>query len=55
MIGHKTTASNCPREGLVKISGNISSQKEWLGFGTGCPGRWQSPHPWRYLRRVAVH
>lgn len=24
------------------ISGKISSQKEWGGTGTGCPGRWAS-------------
>jgi len=26
--------------GLDWILGKISSQKEWLGTGTGCPGRW---------------
>jgi len=31
-----------------------SSQKEWSGTGTGCPGRWWSHHPWRCLRTVEM-
>ena len=34
------------------ILGKISSLKEWSGIGTGCPGRWVSPHPWRCLKNV---
>jgi len=26
--------------------------KEWSGFGTGCPGRWWSHHPWRCSKNV---
>jgi len=24
----------------------------WSGIGTGCPGRWWSPHPWRCLKNM---
>mgnify|MGYP001856499587 CR=1 FL=1 len=34
------------------ILGKISSQNEWWGSGTGCPGRWWSHHPWRCSRTV---
>jgi len=34
------------------ILGKISSQKEWSDIGTGCPGRWSSPHPWRCSKTV---
>ena len=27
--------------------GKISLLKEWSDIGTGCPGQWGSPHPWR--------
>ena len=29
------------------ILGNISTQQEWWGTGSGCPGRWWSRCPWR--------
>jgi len=34
------------------ISGKISFLKEWSGTGTGCPGQWWSPHPWRCSKYV---
>jgi len=33
----------------------LSKQKTfclWSGIGTGCPGRWWSPHPWRCLKNM---
>lgn len=45
---------NLLRGGLDQIAGRISSQKGWLAFGTGCPGRWQSCYPWRNLRNVGM-
>jgi len=30
----------------------ISLLEEWSGIGTGCPGRWLSPHPWRCLNNM---
>jgi len=38
-IGQEGMASSCARGGSRWILGTISSQKEWLGTGTGCPGR----------------
>jgi len=38
--------------GLDWILGKISSLKEWSDIGTGCPGRWWSPHPRRCLKNV---
>jgi len=35
---------------LYWILGKISSLKEWLSIGTGCPVKWWSHHPWRYLK-----
>mgnify|MGYP001859334932 CR=1 FL=1 len=29
--------------GTVQKIGSISSPKQWLDTGTGCPGRWWSP------------
>jgi len=26
--------------------------KEWSGIGTGCPGRWLSPHSWRCSKNL---
>jgi len=26
--------------------GKMSLLKEWSDIGTGCPGKWWSPHPW---------
>jgi len=34
------------------ILGKISLLKEWSGIGTGCPGRWCSPCPWRCSTNV---
>ena len=48
----ETMASSCTRGGLDQILGKIASQKEWSGIGTGCPGKWWSPHPWRFLKNV---
>lgn len=31
--------------------GRISSQKERLGIGTSCPGKWWVLYPWRCLRK----
>lgn len=54
VIGHEKTASGCTRGGLDRESGIISSWKGWFGIGTGCPGRWGSLRPWRYLKAVAL-
>jgi len=35
--------SSCFR---LDIRKNIFTN-EWSGIGTGCPGQWWSPHPWR--------
>jgi len=32
------------------ILGNIYSLKGLSSTGTGCPGKWWSHHPWRYLK-----
>jgi len=40
------------REGLDWILGKISLLKEWSDIGTGCLGRWLSPHPCRCLKNV---
>ena len=34
------------------ILGKISSLKGLSSTGTGCPGKWLSHHPWRYLKDV---
>ena len=41
------TRSNGLRGGLDWTLGKISFLKEWSGIGTGCPGQWWSPHPWK--------
>jgi len=28
--------------------------KEWSGIGTGCPGKWWSPHPWSGSKNVQM-
>lgn len=45
VIGWEVMASSCPRGGSGWILGNISAPKEWLGTGTGCPGKWWVHHP----------
>jgi len=45
-------ASSCARGGSDWILWKISSLKEWLGAGMGCPGRWLSHCYWRCLRNV---
>jgi len=32
--------------------GKISSLKEWSDIGTGCPGKWWSPCPWRCSKNM---
>uniref|UniRef100_A0A8C2SZK3 Melanocortin 2 receptor accessory protein n=1 Tax=Coturnix japonica TaxID=93934 RepID=A0A8C2SZK3_COTJA len=39
-----------PREDLGWMLGGSSSLGEWLGPGTGCPGRLWMPRPWRCSR-----
>lgn len=34
---------------LDLILGRISSWQGWSSIGTGSPGKWWDPHPWRYL------
>ena len=36
------------------ILGTISSQREWSGIGTGCPGRWQGHCPWSCSRTAEM-
>lgn len=36
------------------ILGGLSSQREWLGNGTGCPRGWWSHCPWRCARTVEM-
>ncbi|KAK4825890.1 hypothetical protein QYF61_003246 [Mycteria americana] len=36
--------------GLDWILGKMSSLKGLSSIGTGCPGKWLSHHPWRYLK-----
>ncbi|KAK4825476.1 hypothetical protein QYF61_027631 [Mycteria americana] len=43
-------ASSCARGGLDWILGKPSSLKGLSSIGTGCPGKWLSHHPWRYLK-----
>ncbi|PKU38670.1 hypothetical protein llap_11024 [Limosa lapponica baueri] len=38
--------------GLDWILGKISSLKELSSIGMGCPGKWLSQHPWRYLKEM---
>jgi len=33
-------------------AGKMFLLKEWSGIGTGCPGKWWSPHPWRCSKNV---
>ena len=47
-------ASSCSRGGLDWMLGKISSPKGLLSIGTGCPGKWLSHHPWRYLKNVWI-
>lgn len=42
----------CAKEGSGWILGKLSSQKRLSRIRTGCPERWQNPHPWRYLKTV---
>ena len=53
-IERQVMALRCPRGGSGQILGSISSLKEWSGIGTGCPGRWWSPCPWRCSRAVEM-
>ena len=52
--GQERMASSCARLCLRSgwILRKISSQKDWLGTGKGCPQRWWSHHPWRCSRTV---
>ncbi|KAK4818318.1 LOW QUALITY PROTEIN: hypothetical protein QYF61_010780, partial [Mycteria americana] len=43
---------SCARGGLDWILGNFTSLKGLSSTGTGCPGKWLSHHPWRYLKDV---
>jgi len=45
-------ASYCVRGGLDELFGKISLLREWSDIGTGCPGKWWSPHPWRCSKNV---
>ncbi|KAK4817643.1 hypothetical protein QYF61_023233 [Mycteria americana] len=36
------------------ILGNFTSLKGLSSIGRGCPGKWLSPHPWRYLKDVGM-
>jgi len=47
-------ASSCTSRGLQWILGKISSLKEFWSIGTGCPGKWWSPHPWRCSKNMQV-
>ncbi|KAK4824104.1 hypothetical protein QYF61_010624, partial [Mycteria americana] len=39
------------RQGRFRLDiRKISSPKGLSGIGTGCPGKWLSHHPWRYLK-----
>ncbi|KAK4830328.1 hypothetical protein QYF61_010092 [Mycteria americana] len=37
---------------FLKKLGNFSSLKGLSSIGTGCPGKWLSRHPWKYLKDV---
>jgi len=54
VIGWEVMALTCTRRGAGWISERISSEKEWWGTGTCCPGRWWSHHPWRYSRSMEI-
>lgn len=43
-------ALSCARGALDCMLGKVSSPKGFLSIVTGCPGKWQNPHPWRYLK-----
>jgi len=43
---------NLPRGGLDWVLGKISLLKEQSGIGTGYPGQWWCPHPWKCLKDV---
>jgi len=45
-------ASSYIREDLDWILGKTSLLKEWSDIGTGCPGQWWSPHPWKCSKNV---
>jgi len=49
-LSSKLMAVSCTRGGSRWILGKNSSQKEWWGAGTACPGRWCSHRPWRRSR-----
>ena len=40
--------------GLDWILRKMSSLKGLSSTGTGCPGKWLSHHPWRYLKDVQL-
>ena len=50
-IGKEVLVLSCARGGSRWILGEIASQKEWWGIGTGCPGGWWSHCPWRCSRK----
>ena len=52
-IGWEGIALSCTRGGSGLVLGK-TSQKEWWGIGTGCPGRWWSHCPWRCSRNVLM-
>ena len=54
LTGREETASSCAKGGLDWISRKNSSPKELSSTGAGCPGKWLSHHPWRYLKDMQV-
>lgn len=47
LLGCKEMASSHARRGLGWMPRRISLKGGWLRIGTGFPGNWWNPHPWR--------
>lgn len=50
----KGAAWRCFRGDLSWTLGKGSFSREWLGTGTGCPGKWSQHQPWQSSRSIKV-
>lgn len=52
VVGQVEIASNFGTGGLDWELGKNSALKGLSSTGTDCPEKWQSHHPWRYLKHM---